>query len=142
LVQRSKNGLFCAHWQCRASCNQPNIATAARRAGKPQPAPSFGKTNASTPSEPAVNAATCKHGFVWRAARPDDLVCVTSESRARVAEENRTAAERVQPSAAPNCRSGYVWREAFNGDLVCVTPLIRAFTREENQLGPSRRAQQ
>src|SRR5262249_11321211 len=33
----------------------------------------------------------CKSGYVWRVARPTDLVCVTPKSRERVAEENRTA---------------------------------------------------
>jgi hypothetical protein len=91
---------------------------------------------------PTTKASVCKSGYVWRAARPEDLVCVMPESRTRIAEENRTAVQRVQPGAAPNCRSGYVWREAFNGDLVCVTPQVRALVREENQLGTSRRIQQ
>jgi hypothetical protein len=90
-------------------------------------------------------AAACLPGYVWRAARPNDFVCVTHESRARVAEENRTAAARIQPGGGaygPNtCRSGFVWREAFDGDVVCVTPQIRALVRQENQLGPSRRTQ-
>src|SRR6516225_6440243 len=42
-------------------------------------------------------AQTCKSGFVWRVARPSDLVCVTPESRERVREENATASQRVQP---------------------------------------------
>jgi hypothetical protein len=94
---------------------------------------------------PAPHPATCKPGYVWRVARPDDLVCVTPASRSRVAAENRTAAERVQPGGGaygPNtCRVGFVWREAFNGDGVCVTPDIRSLVREENRLAPSRRIQ-
>jgi hypothetical protein len=93
-----------------------------------------------------VPSTTCKSGFVWRVARADDLVCVAPESRARVAQENRTATSRVQPGGGaygPNtCKSGFVWREAFSGDLVCVTPEVRALVREENRVGPSRRVSQ
>jgi len=93
-----------------------------------------------------VPSATCKSGFVWRVARADDLVCVTPESRARVAQENRTATSRVQPGGGaygPNtCKSGFVWREAFSGDLVCVTPEVRTLVRQENSVGPSRRTSQ
>ncbi len=93
---------------------------------------------------PATNALACRTGFVWRAARPADLVCVTPASRARVAEENRIASTRVQPGGGaygPNtCRPGFVWREAFSGDLVCVTPDTRALVAEENRVATTRRA--
>jgi hypothetical protein len=96
-------------------------------------------------TEQPQNAA-CKSGFVWRVARADDPVCVTPESRARVAEENRTASSRIQPGGSASgpftCLSGFVWREAFQGDFVCVTPEVRTLVREENQLAASRRVQQ
>src|SRR5262245_19785588 len=86
----------------------------------------------------------CKSGFVWREARPDDLVCVTPESRARIAQENAAAASRVQPGGGPygpaTCRQGYVWREAFVGDVVCVTPEVRALVKQENDVQLSRQA--
>ena len=86
---------------------------------------------------------TCKSGFVWREARPNDLVCVTPESRTRVREENRTASSRIQPGGGASgpftCLSGFVWREAFEGDLVCVTPEGRTLVREENRQAASRR---
>jgi hypothetical protein len=98
----------------------------------------------STTTEQAKSPA-CKSGFVWRGARADDLVCVTPDSRARVAEENRTASSRIQPGGGPSgpfsCLSGFVWREAFQGDLVCVTPEVRTLVREENQQAASRRVQ-
>jgi hypothetical protein len=95
------------------------------------------------PSSAALRAmATCKSGFVWREARSSDLVCVTPASRAKVTEENRNAAQGVQPGAAPTCRSGLVWREAFSGDVVCVPPGRRDEVREENRVGPTLRAQQ
>lgn len=78
----------------------------------------------------------CAQGFVWRQAGANDNICVTPESRQRVAQENATAASRVNPRGAygPNtCIAGYVWREAFNGDVVCVTPQVRALVRQENQ---------
>jgi hypothetical protein len=85
----------------------------------------------------------CKPGFVPRFARAADLVCVTTKSRDRVARENATARERVQPGVGaygPNtCKSGYVWREAFAGDGVCVKPDIRALVQRENQLAAARR---
>jgi hypothetical protein len=90
------------------------------------------------PAPPAPHPATCKSGYVWRVARADDLVCVTPQSRARIALENRTAGERTLPGG--RCKSGFVWREAFYGDGVCVTPQIRALVREENRIGPSLRA--
>jgi hypothetical protein len=95
----------------------------------------LGKRRALAPG----TAATCKSGFVWRVARVDDLVCVTPESRARVAEENRTAASKAQSGGV--CRQGYVWREAFNGDGVCVSPAIREIVLQENRSAGSRRAQ-
>lgn len=83
------------------------------------------------------DSQTCKSPYVWRVARPDDLVCVTVESRERVANENITAAERSLPGGA--CQPGFVWREAFPGDGVCVKPKIRDLVRKENLDGPSRR---
>jgi len=83
-------------------------------------------------------AAPCKQGFVWRAARRNDFVCVTPQSRTRVAAENRSAIWRVQPGGGaygPNtCLAGYVWREAFSGDTVCVAPAVRTLVREENRM--------
>jgi len=99
------------------------------------PGPSAGRSALSS-------AFTCKPPFVWREARPTDLVCVTVNSRTTVADENRNAAQGVEPGAAPNCRSGLVWREAFSGDIVCVSPQRREQVREENRVGPNLRAQQ
>jgi hypothetical protein len=85
---------------------------------------------------------SCKPGFVWRVARPADLVCVTPESRQRVASENASASSRVDPSGAygpASCRPGFVWREAFSGDTVCVTPEVRTLVQEENGQAATRR---
>ena len=88
----------------------------------------------------ATNKTACASGFVWRTARPEDLVCVTPAARARVAEENRLAGERRDPNGAygpDTCIAGFVWREAVSGDVVCVTPDSRALAKDENRLGPS-----
>lgn len=92
---------------------------------------------ASTYAAPGpINYYQCRSGYVWREARPTDLVCVTPARRDDVARQNSRAASRVQPGGGlygPNtCRSGFVWREAFVGDVVCVTPSARAQTHLEN----------
>jgi len=94
----------------------------------PLPAARSGSAN-------VVAATTCRPGLVWREARASDHVCVDTAARARTALENRTAAERRDPTGSygPNsCKAGFVWREAFAGDLVCVTPEARKKVREEN----------
>jgi len=80
---------------------------------------------------------TCKPGFVWRVARPSDLVCVPPEGRDQVSSENEQAAAR-RVAGSYTCISGYVWREAFPGDTVCVPPARRGETQQENAMGPSR----
>ncbi len=90
-----------------------------------------------------VTTPNCKPGFVWRLARPDDLVCVRPDSRARTARDNAEAQDHVDPAGAygPNtCLPGYVWRNAFKGDLVCVTPETRDLVRLENRQDARRRA--
>jgi hypothetical protein len=42
----------------------------------------------------AYGPNTCIAGFVWRVARPEDLVCVTGEERQRVADDNAAASSR------------------------------------------------
>lgn len=83
----------------------------------------------------------CMDGFVWREARQDDHVCVTPQSRRRVALENRLAASRRNPEGAygpETCVSGFVWREAYAGDTVCVTPSVRSLVKEENRQAQAR----
>lgn len=93
-------------------------------------------------SQAGEKSSGCTQGFVWRVAKPDDLVCVTPEARACTAEENQRAAARRDPNGAYGPHSyvgGYVWREAFERDTVCVTPETRTLVREENRLAASRR---
>ncbi len=40
---------------------------------------------------------TCKQGYVWREAIPNDRVCVTPEVRSQAAEDNQRATDRRVP---------------------------------------------
>lgn len=105
--------------------------------------PCDGSRPVAKPAPPAKGGDVCASGYVWREARTQDHVCVTPASRDRVAQENRTASQRVNPAGASgtkSCVQGYVWREAFQGDVVCVSPQRRADVKKENQLAASRRA--
>ena len=87
---------------------------------------------------------TCKQGFVWREAHPQDHVCVTAQSRTLVAQENANAGLYVDPNGnyGPNsCKQGYVWREAYQGDVVCVTPQRRNQVKQENLDADSHKVQ-
>lgn len=123
---------------------RPGTAAASTLASRPGTVAAMRGAVPQPNSQVALQAprTACKSGFVWRVARASDLVCVTPQSRDRVAQENRSAATRVQPGGGaygPNtCRSGFVWREAFAGDVVCVTPQVRDLVRQENQLASSR----
>lgn len=93
-------------------------------------------------SEAAAQPARCLSGYVWRAATPDDYVCVIPQSRRLVQTENALAATRTEsrPRAdgALYCLSGFVWREAYPGDLTCAHPLSRDRVALENSLSRSR----
>lgn len=86
---------------------------------------------------------TCRTGYVWREAYPGDLVCVTPETRAQAARDNREARARRQPGGGAygpeTCRPGYVWRAARPSDLVCVTPETRDQTSADNRQATARR---
>ena len=85
---------------------------------------------------PSRPPGACIEGYVWRAARPTDRVCVSPAVRSESAAENAQAAERRQPGGGPygpdTCRQGYVWREAFAGDTVCVAPPSRSRAAADN----------
>jgi len=94
-----------------------------------------------------AQADTCISGYVWREAFPGDHVCVTPQTRAQAAYDNRHASERIDPDSLVNavtggetCLSGYVWREARPSDLVCVTPETRAQTKYDNSQAKNRLA--
>ncbi|HTT37806.1 MAG TPA: hypothetical protein VMH32_09075, partial [Burkholderiales bacterium] len=87
---------------------------------------------------------TCRQGFVWREAVPDDHVCVPPAIRASTAAENQQRDLHRSPNGGAygldTCRSGFVWRDAFSGDHVCVTPAVRAQAAADNAQASSRRA--
>ncbi|WP_433216174.1 hypothetical protein [Microtetraspora malaysiensis] len=90
---------------------------------------------------PDPGPETCLQGYVWREARPSDLVCVTPEVRTRTAQENRTKAARWTDGAyGPHtCLTGFVWRGAFTGDDVCVSPELRDETLDANKTSSDRK---
>ena len=94
-------------------------------------------------SEGDYGPDTCRPGFVWREARPEDHVCVTPETRDQTVFDNRSAAERRDPAGGPygpeTCLQGYVWRNAFENDRVCVTPETRQQAADDNASASERR---
>jgi TIR domain len=136
IYQAQKGSLPWMHSGTTSQIANPSIETTASLPGKPDAI----SANQTSTDVVLAQKPTCKSGFVWRVASPDDLVCVTPESRARAAEENRTASSRIQPGGGASgpftCLSAFVWREAFEGDFVCVTPEVRTLVREEIKSPP------
>jgi hypothetical protein len=93
--------------------------------------------------QPAHGPDTCKKGFVWREAGPEDRICVTPDTRDQAAEDNLRAETRRYPAGGTfgpdTCLPGYVWREAFEGDRVCVTPETRDQVSSDNSKANERR---
>ena len=74
-------------------------------------------------------------GMVPRQARPSDMVCVSPDIAALVAQENANKDAGYAGGGAYGpltCINGLVWREAFDGDGICVTPARRTETWQEN----------
>ncbi len=89
----------------------------------------------ASPAFSAADPNACQAGYVWRLARPTDLVCVTQAARDRTAHENSADASLHDAKGAygPNsCTAGYVWREAYRDDVVCVAPDTRTLVHQEN----------
>ncbi|WP_214103934.1 hypothetical protein [Acrocarpospora catenulata] len=83
----------------------------------------------------------CRQGYVWRTARPSDLVCVTPGNRDQTLLDNSVKRTRWTNGVdgRHTCLTGYVWREAFDGDDVCVHPVVHDQAAKDNAAGPSRR---
>jgi hypothetical protein len=81
-------------------------------------------------------ADTCKFGFVWREATPNDHVCVAPGTRTQARDDNAHAVERVNRAnhdfGADTCLYGFVWRETTPADHVCVTPGTRSQAADDN----------
>lgn len=88
---------------------------------------------------------TCKPGFVWRDAVPNEHVCVPPAVRAQTAQDNALAGSRRNPGGGPygpdTCIPGYVWRGVVPQDHVCVTPQTRAQIAADNAQAASRKVQ-
>jgi Domain of unknown function (DUF4185) len=101
------------------------------------------RTTLQAPSPLPFGPDTCKQGFVWREVVPDDHVCVTPDTRAAVAEQNRGADANRTPDGGAfgpdTCKQGLVWREAFGDDHVCVAPAVRDQAASDNRAAASRR---
>jgi hypothetical protein len=86
---------------------------------------------------------TCRPGFVWREAVPDDHVCVPPATRDAVRDQNRQADRNRSPTGGEygpdTCAFGLVWRDAFPGDHVCVTGEQRALAAQDNAQAAARR---
>jgi hypothetical protein len=85
----------------------------------------FAKRKPQNPARSVLGPNACKAGFVWREADESDWVCVSTETRAQVQNDNGR-------SAREQCGAGLVWRDAFPGDHVCVTTAVRAQTMRDN----------
>jgi hypothetical protein len=89
-------------------------------------------------AEAASSSPGCRSGYFWRAARPNDHVCVTRETRDATAAENALADQSRSHDVgaaygSATCKSGFVWREAYDGDVVCVVPDSRDRAHEDNR---------
>jgi hypothetical protein len=86
---------------------------------------------------PGYGPNSCKAGFVWRQIDVRDYVCTTPARRMAVAEENRLADSRRNPSGGAfgydTCKQGFVWREAWPDDKVCVPASSRTAAAKENE---------
>ncbi len=102
------------------------------------------RTTLAAPSSLPFGPDTCKQGFVWREAVPDDHVCVTLDVRAATAAQDNEATSHRAPDGGAfgpdTCQQGFVWRDAFEGDHVCVMPSVRDEAAADNRSAASRRA--
>src|SRR6266545_1762647 len=128
-----------------ASAGPPPVASPV--VPEPQPAPAASPEQQPTPDPqpqpPDYGPDTCKQGFVWREARPEDHVCVTPDIREQTAQDNAQADARRDPAGGPygpdTCLQGYVWRDAYEGDHICVTPETREQARLDNSKAGERK---
>jgi hypothetical protein len=94
------NGQLCFGPHCdtfasiRCGLSGPTAVDRARESGsmsvfRPEPAQIATQEPSGIAGVLQSQSTRCKPGYVWRTARPEDLVCVTSASRAQAREENR-----------------------------------------------------
>jgi len=103
------------------------------------------KQVAAAQAASAPAKGTCKPGYVWREANPEDHVCVTPQQRQQVVNDNAAASQHTEsggrvkiPGTPPAaCLQGYVWRQERSPNLLAT---IRAFEGEAPLHHPSRAA--
>jgi hypothetical protein len=104
-----------------------------------------GGSDGQGPSQQSLREGqdTCKQGFVWREAAPNDHVCVTPQVREQAASDNEQASARKNPNGGQygpdTCKQGFVWRKATPSDHVCVIGETRAQAKADNSQAVSRR---
>jgi hypothetical protein len=127
-------------WVQSGSASTPPVVSTPT---KPESKPDSPVTTAPKPTVTNSNPNTCKQGYVWREAMPNDVVCVTPQVRTRTRRENSQASLRREPNGgsygADTCKQGFVWREATSADRVCVSPRIRSEAAEDNKQAGARR---
>jgi hypothetical protein len=89
----------------------------------PKQAPPAGPNLAESPRP-------CLPGFVWRQAVAMDYVCVTPQTRAQAAADDKAMKQRTASNGT--CIQGYVWRMTVPLDHVCVTPETRDQAQRDN----------
>jgi Domain of unknown function (DUF4185) len=102
------------------------------------------KVTLAAPNRLSFGPDTCRAGFVWREAIPDDHVCVTPRARLATQQQNAEADARRAPKGGAfgldTCLQGFVWRGAYDQDHVCVTSGERSATAADNAAANARRA--
>jgi Domain of unknown function (DUF4185) len=102
------------------------------------------KVTLAAPNHLPFGPDTCRAGFVWREAIPDDHVCATPRARLATQQQNAEADARRAPKGGAfgldTCLQGFVWRGAYDQDHICVTPRERSATAASNAAANSRRA--
>lgn len=128
--------------QSGSATTLPAQGTVAPTPTKPGSKPENTVTTVPKPTTP-TDPKTCKQGYVWREATPNDVVCVTPQARKRTRLQNSQASLRREPNGgaygADTCKQGFVWREATSADRVCVSPSTRSEAAEENKQAGARR---
>jgi len=101
------------------------------------------RSTLALPSPLPYGPDTCKSGFVWRGAIPNDHVCVVPAIATATGQQNAAAAANREPnggaSGPDTCKPGFVWRGAFDGDHVCVTPQVRDQAAADNAAANGRK---
>jgi hypothetical protein len=131
------HGAVCGPW-ANVNYTPPPPHYIAPPTGKAQPGSNSDSSNKHADPKQAPPAAPnlaeaprpCLPGFVWRQAVAMDYVCVTPQTRAQAAADDKMRDQRIAPNGM--CIQGYVWRMTVPLDHVCVTPQTRDQAKQDN----------